>query len=83
MKNDVRLAPHGLTNILGGVTTNAEVAQEKARHALLRMKSYEQWIASTSRSRIDAVARMAGSARAFYDDHVQTLTRYASGDLAS
>lgn len=72
----------GLTNMLGGVTSQKEIAMERAKHALFRLISYEQWISYASQAQLKAASNIAGSPLAFYQDHKDTLERYASGDFS-
>lgn len=72
----------GLTNMLGGVTSQKEIAMARAKHALSRLISYEQWVIQASPARLEAAAKHAGSAFACYYDHKATLERYAAGDFS-
>lgn len=72
----------GLTNIIGGVTSQIEIAMERAKHALSRLISYEQWVSQASQAQLQAASNIAGSPLACYQDHKDTLERYASGDFS-
>lgn len=76
------MADSGLTNISLGVRSNAEIAQERAKEGLSRIKSFDHWIATAGLERINAAASLAGgSARKFYDSFVEDLQRMANGDF--
>lgn len=62
-----RLKDHGLTNIAGGVVSNAELAYEQAMHALDRMWTYEEWIVRAKKHQLEAAVRVFGSTRNCYD----------------
>lgn len=76
------MADSGLTNISLGVRTNAEIAQERAKEGLSRIKSFEHWIATAGTDRINAASSIAGGcAKRFYDDFVSNLQKMANGDF--
>lgn len=72
----------GLTNMLGGVTSQKDVAMERAKRALSRLITYDQWVMSASSAQLKAASNIAGSALAFYADHKATLERYSAGDFS-
>lgn len=57
----------GLTNIAGGITTRRESAQLKARIALSKLLSFEDWMASATHDQKEDAKRFFGSERAVYD----------------
>ena len=76
------LVDSGLTNISGGAMTNAELAQERAKAAMGRLKSFDRWLATARKDQIRAAERTCGSARNYYDQTRATFARYAAGDFA-
>ena len=67
----------GLTNIVGGTTSNAEANVERARAALARTKPFDEWERTISPYKRQAVEAASGSMRAFYDDHCAFFKRVA------
>lgn len=76
------MADSGLTNISLGVRSNAEIAQERAKEGLSRLKSFDNWIATAGAERVNAAASLAGGcAKRFYDDFVKNLQQMANGEF--
>lgn len=69
-----RLRDYGLTNIVGGVVTNDQLARQQAQDMLDRMISFEQWIANCSPEQLAASARVMGSPKNCYDMIRRELT---------
>jgi hypothetical protein len=67
---------HGITNIVGGVVTNAERAREQAKVILGRMKTFDHWMETIRPYQLDAVTKLGG-ARKFYDDSLAFWKRMA------
>lgn len=56
-----------LTNIISGGASEAERASLMAKQALSKMKSFDEWMDTTSDFRVAAASRWPGGARACYD----------------
>ena len=56
-----------LTNIVGGVVTNAERGRAEAEAALRRMKPFAEWVRGMTEQQAGNVAKFFGGARFFYD----------------
>lgn len=66
----------GLTNIVLGTKTNAEVNAERAKLELERTKTFDEWQRTILAHQLQGVGGVAGM-RAFYDDHVNFLRSMA------
>lgn len=69
----------GITNISGGSVSNIEKAHQQACESLRRIKTFDEWIRSSTVGQMRAAARCGpgGSARAFRDQLVQHLKEIA------
>lgn len=55
-----------LTNIVGGVVTNAGAAREMAARLLSRLKTFDQWVAGMSPAQLSSAARLGGPASLYH-----------------
>ncbi len=60
-------ADGGLTNIVGGVISQAESDKARAQNILDTLKPFDQWIATAGNATITSVEKVFGSTRSFYD----------------
>ena len=78
-KEMIALLKGEITNATSGHTTENQRAMLGAKVHLKKIKPYEVWIATVSQNVLDTAARMAGSPREFYDQHVLEMTRLSEG----
>lgn len=67
-----------LTNIANGMRTSEEIAPSVASYWLSRMKSFDQWVATTSEYRLKAIRATGRTPREFYDDSTAFLRQMAA-----
>ena len=70
---------HGLTNISGGMMSNAELAVQQAKAAIARMLPFEIWLKVATRGQLEAAFRIGkGDLRACYDGIIEEFDYIAS-----
>lgn len=67
----------GITNIVNGVVTNHEKAQEMARELIKKTKPFDLWVATISDYRKNAVIAASGSLWGFYKERMDFLNTIA------
>lgn len=67
------LKDSGITNIVGGIVTNEELAYSKAVEMKSRIKTFNHWVATAPTDVLEYAERSFGSYRKYYDDLVNSL----------
>lgn len=74
----IRELKEQLTNISHGTKSTEEVAPDRARHWLTKIKPFDVWVATTSEYRKNAVRATGVTLREFYDEHVSFMSQMAA-----